>query len=347
MAVPLLAVVASQMLGSSMNNENQKQLLEQQNSFTHEMWKETNQYNSPSNQYALYKQAGLNPMYFMAGNGAAQAQTVQSSTAPSPAGDYSKLADILMSGRGYDLQEKALDLQDKELNQKIQESNSRIRKLAAETTQIEIDNETRAKLNEKTISSLEETIKQTAANTANLWEDKRLKIAQRKYQEAAANEAEQRAITEDVTRKLKVDNLVQDIFLKKSQIHVNDQDAKLIGEQIVGFILSNGEKAINYDKDGLGISILKNQDNSLKLDLKIKDNDEYIKNARRFGFTQDQETQGYINGIASSLIQGFGLMLLSRGLSSRGRSGEVISPGDPNYPKNTNTGYQGTYGPRP
>lgn len=337
-------------LGNIFNNNSQSKLLDKQNSFTEYMWNLNNQYNSPEATYQRYVDAGLNPMFFMSGNGSV-AQQVQSSAAPTPAGNFNETAKLLQEGLQNTFnkvfEQKIVELQETRLNQDIQESKARIGKLASETARINIDNEYAKEINEKTINQLSETIKKTSAETANVWSDTRLKQAQRKYQNAASNLAEQQALTEKMIRKYKIDNIVKDTMLKQSQINVNDKEANLIAEQITDFILSNGQKAANLDLNGLDLHIKKTTADGLDLELGLKNSDEWKETYKRMGTSSDELTQGYVNGILSTITNTAFMLFLTKGLKG-GRNGEM-RPFDPKTgkPYDMNTGYKGSYGPLP
>lgn len=331
----------------AMNKEQikaQKELQEEQNQWNYNMWLENNEYNSPSMQRQLYEQAGLNPAMFISGLDATSGSPATSSvmSVPSFGGyahtDFSNIA-------AQHMQQQQLDLNSKQLNLNKDKTEAEIKKLASETTQINIDNELRSELNQSTIDKIQQDVRESAGRIAVQLSDIRLKDAQTKYQNASTNKAQQEALTESMIRKHRIDNMVQDTLLKQSNIKLNDEEAKLVAQTITNYVLSNGQLAANLDLNGLDLKIKKTTSDGLDLEYKLKNTDTWKETFKRMGVSSDQLTQGYVNGILSSISNTAIMLFLSKGLRG-GRNGEMRSI-DPKSGQIINTGYQGSYGPRP
>ena len=104
-------------VGTSMNNSNQKKMLnmqidaqrdlqDSQNTWNETMWNKNNEYNSPENQRQLWEDAGFNPALMMGGSSPISSGSATSSAMPfapgiNPAGDFSHMgsnfADIMLT----------------------------------------------------------------------------------------------------------------------------------------------------------------------------------------------------------------------------------------------------------
>lgn len=78
----------------------QKELQTSQNAWNEQMWNKNNEYNSPANQMKLYRDAGLNPAFFMGqGNSVsgspAASSSISAPSVPQPADNYSGVGSAL------------------------------------------------------------------------------------------------------------------------------------------------------------------------------------------------------------------------------------------------------------
>ena len=79
-----LAQTGANIVTNQINKNNAIQLQQMQNDFTHQMWQENNEYNTPTAQRERYEQAGLNPAFYMGNQGNMATQATQPSTPNTP-----------------------------------------------------------------------------------------------------------------------------------------------------------------------------------------------------------------------------------------------------------------------
>lgn len=192
--VPLVTSLINNSFQSRANKRNaalyrqymdmQRGLQRDAQSYNTMMWRMTNQWNSPSNQMALLRAAGLNPnlMYGGAFQGNASAQSSPSESVSAPGNIYNPLsmslgnpAETYMAERQLSMQERTTDLMNTKQsleNQKLEFEVSKLKDTYDLTTE---ETQTR-------IASIKSSIKESQARFENLKEQKGLITAQTKAQ---------------------------------------------------------------------------------------------------------------------------------------------------------------------
>lgn len=191
--VPLATSLMNNLFQSSANKRNAalyRQYLDWQResqvmsqNYNTMMWHMNNRYNSPANQMALLRQAGLNPNLMYGGfQGNSQAPSSPSQSASAPGNIYNPLSmslgnpvETYMAERQLSMQERTTDLMNTKQsleNQKLEFEVSKLKDTYDLTTE-----ETRTRIN-----SIMSSIKESQARFENLKEQKGLISAQTKAQ---------------------------------------------------------------------------------------------------------------------------------------------------------------------
>lgn len=293
--------------------EAQKEMQQSQNEWNYQMWMENNQYNSPSMQKQLFEEAGLNPAMFITGLDATSGSPATSSvmSAPSYPGSYN--IDFNKINSNY-LQSRALDLQEKQIGLNEQKTTAEIQKMAEETTQIHFDNNIREMLNEKTLESIEQSIKESSGRLALMETQKAYTKAQEAYTRGLLK-------TEDLLRDEKLRNLIMDTFEKYTGARCNEQTYKMLVEQTLALNFDNQEKQANLDIEGLTLQFKRLENLGLTVDIlkrnierKEMESEEWKHTFRRGGFSESEEVQGYINSASQSITSITNACLLLYGM---------------------------------
>lgn len=295
------------------------------NKYNRSVLLEQRQYDLPVNQLKRWKEAGLNP-YMMLDSYNASAPGYTSGNTPVSSFPGSMPIDFSGALSGS-LEASRIGLEEKRISNETKKTDAEIRRLAAESTSIEIDNKTREQLNEKTIQSIDQKIRESASQIA-------VNKTTEDYQKAQTAYSVGLLKTEDLLRNQKYKNLVSDTFFKNSQVRLNDQEIKNLQAAEIGIYLDNSYKNWKARIGQFEYSISKTQDDLLKIEYEIKDSDEYKETAKRMGKSTDELTKDYVNGITSTISQ----MLFMAALMYFGRGKGVgdIGKGSLILPKNYN-----------
>lgn len=222
--------IAAQKEENQKNREYNLMLAQQQNAWSQEQWERENEYNTPANQMARMKAAGLNPD-LMAASGA---QNLSASSPQMTAGAASQPADMSALGQKPTLGQAIQSaLRDSMIGAQIDNIKANTKKTLADAEGTEIDNATRALANQldidaKTLSN--NLSAQQAAFAEKEFEKLKIEIQAAKYQNKLLSYEVVNKKIESMFKEREIQAIVKDL---ENKAKLSENDAKFALESYV------------------------------------------------------------------------------------------------------------------
>lgn len=279
--LPALGSMVTSVFTNKQNNKANLQLAREQNAWNEMMWNKSNEYNAPSNQMRLLKDAGINPNAMLEGHYTpTQASELQSADLANQqentglSQSMMQLASMMMQKPQMDVAEQQARSLEIDNDIKEQTRDEAIRRAGLENKNIETDMEVKR-----------EQIKVAKQQVKNLQQQGKLTKAQRKEIEAALpyiaklKEAELRQIDKVI------ENLESEIQLHKIEGSIKGQEY-----YVAKFRAELAKKGINPDTHGF----------EALLDVLLKDPEKGVQQIKDIIDTFKGESSSIMDDIGSS-----------------------------------------------